>query len=217
MPALLSGLAAGFALAIPLGAIAVLIVLLSARHGWRVGVPAGLGAATVDGVYATVAALAGALIAPWLAGIETPMRWISAVVLLGIAALLLGPLWRRNARGADAEDDAEAAVARDRSRLSGWAAFAMLFGLTATNPATVVYFAALVAGSGGGSGVLATPADHILWVLGVVVASALWQSLLAILGARLSRWVTSPRGRVWTAVIGATLIVGLAVKTALGW
>ena len=60
---LISGLVTGYAIAVPVGAVAALIVALSARDGWRVGAAAGLGVATVDGVYALVAVLAGKAVA----------------------------------------------------------------------------------------------------------------------------------------------------------
>lgn len=92
--ALLAGAVAGLGVAMPVGAITTLIALLSARHGWRVGAAAGLGAATVDGLFATVALLFGALLTPLLTAYRTPLRWAAAAVLVVIAALLLRPAWQ---------------------------------------------------------------------------------------------------------------------------
>ena len=61
--ALVSGLLAGYGIAVPVGAIAVLVIGLSARSGLAVGAGAGLGAATADGLYATVAVVGGAAVA----------------------------------------------------------------------------------------------------------------------------------------------------------
>jgi len=51
--ALVSGALAGYGVAIPVGAIGVLILGLSARRSLPVGAGAGLGVATADGLYAT--------------------------------------------------------------------------------------------------------------------------------------------------------------------
>ena len=84
--AFLAGVAAGYGIAVPVGAIGVLIAGLSARTSLRVGAAAGLGAATADGVYALVAVLGGAALAGVIAPIATPLRWIAAGVLLVVAA-----------------------------------------------------------------------------------------------------------------------------------
>lgn len=210
MLALLNGVTVGLALAIPLGLIAILLVTISARHGWRVGVAGGLGAATVDGIYATLAVVAGTVIAPWIEAAGGWLRWTSVALLVGVAVVLARPLWSR--RAATSGDDA--AIEEPR-RLTRGRAFVLLVGLTAANPATVVYFAALIAG--GGTGPLDSAWDSALWVLGVFLASATWASLIAIAGARLGRWVRSPRGRRWTAAIGALLVLFLAAKVAFGF
>jgi threonine/homoserine/homoserine lactone efflux protein len=57
--AFLAGVAAGLGIAIPVGAIAILIVETGLRRGFRLGAAAGAGAATVDGIYVLVAAAEG--------------------------------------------------------------------------------------------------------------------------------------------------------------
>ncbi|MFJ6951187.1 lysine transporter LysE, partial [Micromonospora aurantiaca] len=65
--AFLAGLVAGYGVAIPVGAIAILILGLSARTSFRVGAAAALGVASADGLYAALAALGGAAVASGLA------------------------------------------------------------------------------------------------------------------------------------------------------
>ena len=66
---IIAGALAGLGVAIPVGAIAVLIIETTVRHGFRVGWAGGAGAATVDGSYALLAAFFGtaiaAVLAPW--------------------------------------------------------------------------------------------------------------------------------------------------------
>ena len=93
--ALISGLLAGYGVAVPVGAIAVLILGLSARTSLVVGAGAGLGAATADGIYAAIAAAGGAAVAGLVRPVAGPLRWLAAVVLVGLAARTAVTAWRR--------------------------------------------------------------------------------------------------------------------------
>ncbi|MGI5347815.1 LysE family transporter [Streptomyces sp. CA-250714] len=84
--AVVAGLVAGYAVAIPVGALAVLLVSLTARTSLRVGAAGALGVATADGAYATVAVLGGAAVAHAVAPIATPLRWTASAVLVLMAA-----------------------------------------------------------------------------------------------------------------------------------
>src|SRR2546423_14355370 len=92
--ALISGLLAGYGVAVPVGAIGVLILSLSARTRLLVGAGAGLGVATADGLYAAIAALGGAAIAGLIRPVDTPPRWAAAIVLFGMAAPTAVVAWR---------------------------------------------------------------------------------------------------------------------------
>lgn len=199
---MLTGVLAGYGIAIPLGAVAALIVATSAQRGWLTGGAAGLGAATADGLYAMVIVAAGAVLAPWIAALAVPLRWASVgvLVLLGVRMICRG---FRAGRGFSA--------------VGGWSspagAYLGVLGITLVNPATVVYFAALTVGSAGS--VLHGAASRVVFVAGVFLASASWQLLLAAGGAALGRFVSGPRGRRWTGVAGGVMVIALAVRTAL--
>jgi threonine/homoserine/homoserine lactone efflux protein len=207
--ALLAGALAGLGVAMPVGAITTLIALLSARHGWRVGAAAGLGAATVDGAYATVAVFFGALVAPLLVAWRTPLRWVAAAVLVVIAVTLLRPAWRPVPVAADAGPAGPGAATTPRR------AYATFLALTAVNPTTVVYFAALTTG-GSAAGAVTSAAHSAAFVVGAFAASAAWQLVVAGAGHGAGRALTGPRGRRWTAIAGGAIVVVLAVRTALG-
>ena len=51
---LLAGAVAGYGIAIPVGAIAILILETGLQRGFRLAAAAGTGAAVADGIYATV-------------------------------------------------------------------------------------------------------------------------------------------------------------------
>lgn len=199
LDALISGLVTGYAIAVPVGAVAALIIALSARTSWRVGAAAGLGVATVDGVYAAVAVIAGSAVAAVLEPVEGVLRAVSVVALLVIAGLTLvhalrparttteggGPTW---------------------TPVRAWLTF---IGITAVNPATVVYFAAIVLG---GSVDIDGPAEGTVFVVAAFLASASWQVFVASIGTGLGRWVAGPVGRRVTGVVAAVVIAALAVK-----
>ncbi|MFG1745959.1 LysE/ArgO family amino acid transporter [Micromonospora chalcea] len=213
--AFLAGLVAGYGVAIPVGAIAILILGLSARTSFRVGSAAALGVATADGMYAVVAALGGAAVASGLAPFAGPLRMIAAGVLLALACLTA---WRAMRPPAPAQEPDSPAPAQEPSPRGGLdtpaRAFAAVLALTLLNPATVVYFVALVLGRGDvlGSG----GAGAIAFTAGVFLASASWQLLIAGGGSLIGRALTGPRGRRVTALLSSVIIAALAVATVLG-
>jgi arginine exporter protein ArgO len=201
--ALVSGMLAGYGVAIPVGAIGVLIISLAARTSLRVGVGAALGVATADGVYATVAVAGGAALASLIRPVATPLRIVASVVLLGIALRVAVTALRHF-------HDPTRAVATPALR-TGPRAFTGLLGLTLLNPATVIYFAALVLGQK--SSGTASAAASVVFVVAAFCASASWQLLLAASGSALGRTLAGERGRLITSIVSSLLIVVLAVRT----
>ena len=195
--AFVAGAIAGYGVAVPVGAVAVLIAGLTARTSLRVGVAAGLGAATADGVYALVAVLGGAALAAAITPIATPLRWAAAAVLVLLA---VHTAWSaRRARESATESAAGGAGLTTPGR-----AYLGVLALTLLNPATVVYFAALVLGRGGTGG-------GAWFVAGAFLASASWQLLIAGGGALVGRLLTGERGRLVTALVSSVVIAVLAV------
>ncbi|MCI4061631.1 LysE family transporter [Micromonospora sp. R77] len=205
--AFLAGLVAGYGVAIPVGAIAILILGLSARTSFRVGAAAALAVATADGLYAAVAALGGAGLAGVIAPVAGPLRVIAAFVLLGLAVHGLRSAWRARRPAAVAPTPARTGLTTPVR------AFAGVLGLTLLNPTTVVYFAALVLGRRDTAEPDATTAG--LFVAGAFLASASWQLLIAGGGSLVGRALAGPRGRLVTGLVSSALIAGLAVVTLL--
>lgn len=197
-----SGLVTGWAIAVPVGAVAALLVTLTARTSWRVGASAAMGVATVDGVYAAVAVVSGAALAQLLAPVATGLRIASGVVLLVLAALTAIHAWSRRSTPPQA------------GRVVGpLSAYLVFVGVTAVNPATVVYFAAVVLGN---RDLVDGALEGGVFVLSAFVASASWQLFLVSAGSGLGRAVTGPRGRLGTGLLAAGVIAGLALHTMLG-
>ncbi|HSL97547.1 MAG TPA: LysE family transporter [Candidatus Deferrimicrobiaceae bacterium] len=196
---LLAGMAAGYAVAIPVGAIAVLIVETGLRDGFRQGAVAAAGAATADGLYATLAALGGAAVAGAVAPWVVPLRAAAVVVLLAIAA-----------RGFLAARASAAPLAGERAAGGLRSTYLRLLGLTILNPMTVVYFAALVLAlpvlEGG-------PLARPTFAVAAFAASLSWQLLLAAGGAVAHRRLPA-RFRVWLSLVGNGVIVAFALLIA---
>ncbi|WP_055585493.1 LysE family transporter [Streptacidiphilus griseoplanus] len=205
--ALVAGLLAGYGIAVPVGAVAAYLVALTARTSLRIGAAAALGVATADGLYALVAAFGGAALTPLLRPVVVPLRWGSALVLLALAVRgAVAAVGRYRGRGpAAALDGTPGGPAR---------AYLGLLGMTAMNPATVVYFAALVLGTRT-SGAPPDRLEQTVFIVAAFAASASWQLLLAGGGALLGRVLTGSRGRLVTAVVSSAVIAVLGLRLLL--
>jgi arginine exporter protein ArgO len=199
---------------------------------------AGAGAATADGLYAALAMIGGTAIAALLEPWSRPLRIAAVFVLLaiGLRGLLTVARESRAARRRRAEGDPSSAgparVAGDPSAGPAGAArleagvgppptlrpergqllatYARLLGLTILNPATVVYFAALI---------LALPdlgsaaPTRVAFVAGAFAASLSWQTILAGVGA-VAHHRLPPAFQVGISALGNLMIIGFAIGLA---
>jgi threonine/homoserine/homoserine lactone efflux protein len=197
----LRGLAIGFAIAFALGPIGLLVIRRTVDRGWAYGFLSGVGVATADAMYGAVAAFGLTAITELLVGIDRPLGIIGGSVLVILAVRSLLAVVRL-------DGDATPVARQDRGRLdSPVAAWASMVALTATNPATILSFAALFAsigaGTGGGGGALAV-------VVGVFTGSVAWWALLTGIIAGLRARMT-PRVVRWLNIVSAALIGGFGV------
>ncbi|HEX2296208.1 MAG TPA: LysE family transporter [Actinomycetota bacterium] len=198
MSAFVEGALAGYGIAIPIGAIAVLVIDLAMRRGFALAAAAAAGAATADLTYAAIAVLVGSALAEAVASFQDTLRVVSALVLLGIAVYLFRGALAKRSPG----DERAVPVA------GFGATYARFLGLTILNPATVTYFVALIVGLDRGE---ASAADKVLFVTGAFLASLSWQLWLAALGAFLHKRV--PESVRWVfGAIGALVVAGFAVR-----
>jgi threonine/homoserine/homoserine lactone efflux protein len=192
--ALLIGVAAGYAIAIPVGPIAILILRVGVRQGLRAAAAAGAGTATADLIYATAAMLFGAAASGFLQPILPATRLVAAAVLAVIAI-----------RGMF-----QAARVEDREIRGPM--YLIFLTLTMLNPPTVIYFVSLAVALPEVSHDLASRAS---FVAGAFLASLSWQEVLAIAGATLHGRMTPAVQRV-TALVSGVIILALAVRIAVG-
>lgn len=192
------GVLAGYGIAIPVGAIAVLIIETSIRRGLLSGMQAGAGAASADLIYATVAAVSGTLLQSWLSPLATLFR-----ILGGGALLIMGAwgLWRIYRSQSTQSDSETYSSLRGRLYLS-------FLGLTLLNPLTIVYFSALILGD---IEVDRTALNRMLFVIGAGLASLSWQWLLAGFGALAGRGLSSNSRRT-LSVVGNMVVLFLGLR-----
>jgi threonine/homoserine/homoserine lactone efflux protein len=174
---LLRGFALGFAIAASPGPIFFLCLRRTLLRGRLYGFVSGLGVATADGIYAAIAAFGFSVVINAAASGRRPFALTGGAVLIGLGLRIL---FESRERPAEAAATSRAGFA--------WAYLSTL-GLTITNPATIISFAALAAtlSLGGGGG----PARPAVLVGGVLLGSAAWWCALAI-GASLLRARLTP-------------------------
>lgn len=195
---LLRGLLAGFSIAAPVGPIGILCIRRTLASGRAAGFVSGLGAATADAVYGSIAGFGLTAISNFLTGQQFLLRLAGGVFLchLGVKTLFSRPA-------------SEPAT----SKKSGLAAdYTSAFVLTLTNPATLLSFAAVFAGLGLGDSHGEFP-EATLLVAGVFLGSALWWLLLSggvglvreKFDAQKMRWVNRLSGLILLSFGGLAL------------
>ena len=200
--ALLAGMFAGFAVAVPVGVIAVLIIETGMMGGLRRGLAAGAGAATVDLLFCSLALLVGGLLNQFLSVALVPLQVLAGGVLISIGVRGLLSL-RTSSTSADAATD-------PRVRGSARQLYLRFIALTAINPATILYFLALAIGL---PGIGNEPVNAVAFTLGAAGASLSWQLLLGAIGAAAGR-ILPERAVTATRIVGQVLIIGFGISIA---
>ena len=202
--ALLAGAFAGFAIAMPVGVIAVLIIETGMVGGLRRGAAAGAGAATVDLLYCALALGVGGILKGLLAVALAPLQLLSGAFLISIGVRGLVAL--RTATKLDSSRADARAIGSVRQL------YLRFIGLTAMNPATILYFLALAVGL---PGLGDDPRNAIAFTVGAASASLSWQLLLGAAGAAAGRLLPE-RFVVGTRIAGQFLIIAFGLRIALG-
>lgn len=168
----LRGLVIGFSIAAPVGPIGVLCIRRTLARGRWMGFVSGLGAASADAVYGSLAALGLTAISSALINQQDWLR------LIGGAFLLYLGIKTGLARPAPASAITQVSQPATRPRWGLLEAYGSTFFLTLTNPVTILSFAAIFAGLGITT-VRQSSTAGMLLVSGVFVGSALWWLLLS--------------------------------------
>jgi len=189
----LRGLAIGFSIAAPVGPIGLLCIQRTLDKGRSSGLVSGLGAATADAIYGSVAGFGLAFASTFLIDQQAWLRLIGGAFLIGLGVRI----WLRRAVDATA-------ASKDARGLAG--DYASTLALTLTNPVTIISFAAVFAGLGLGSrGGDYTSAASL--VSGVFAGSAAWWVILSS-GVSALRGMFSPgRMRLLNRVAGTVIVI----------
>jgi putative LysE/RhtB family amino acid efflux pump len=196
-----TGFGLGFLVALQLGPMSLFLIRSTLRDGWRVGLAAGAGIAAVDGLYAACGA-AGAAPLLQLGSLRTALGLCGAALLV-----LIGVRTLRDA--CTVRLGLEPGISSSTPRR----AFLTALAGTASNPATVVSWAAIFAAASV-AGAAAGTSGATLLVAGVAIGSLTWVSALATLAAAARRRIGPRALRAADAVAGVAL---LGYGAALGY
>jgi threonine/homoserine/homoserine lactone efflux protein len=196
---LLRGIVIGFSIAAPVGPIGVLCIRRTLTEGMLFGLVSGLGAATADAFYGCVAGFGLTVVSSLLIDHKEWIRLLGGAFLcyLGIRTFRTRPPVEGISSGAG----------------TLLITYASTFFLTLTNPMTILFFAAVLAGLGAGSAGSGVASGATL-VLGVFTGSALWWFTLSG-GVALLRKGISPSRLGWVNRISGVIITGFGFR-ALG-
>ena len=200
--AFLAGLGLGFLVGAQVGPIWLLCARSSLRHGARVGLGIGAGAAVVDLLYAALG-VAGAASLLAATGLRVAFGLLGAAVLILLGARTL---WSALRVRSGFESDAEVA--------SPWTAFRTSLAATASNPMTIASWAAIFAAASAASLASTAPAAALM-VLGVGIGSMAWFAVLSV-GMSLLRRRIPARGLQAADAVAGVGLIGFGAALAYG-
>ena len=192
----LVGFGLGFLVALQLGPMSLFLVRSTLRAGLVTGLGVGAGIAVVDALYAAAGA-AGAAPLLLVDPVRIALGLLGAGVLLWLGARTLHAAWHVRA-GLDGD-----------AASSPYQAFRTSLAATASNPSTIVSWAAIFAAASATADTSAVPL-----VAGVGLGSLTWVCVLACLTAVVRRAVGVRAIRIADGVAGLGLV---AFGGILGW
>jgi threonine/homoserine/homoserine lactone efflux protein len=192
------GFVIGLTVAMAIGPMSVLTMRRTIAHGQLYGLVSGLGIATADATYGAVAAFGLTAVTAALVGARTALGLVGGVFLVWLAIRTL------RVRPA-ATTTTTATATEDRPGLPG--GYLSTYGLTMTNPTTILSFAAIFAGFGlAGGGLL----DAVVLTVGVFLGSSLWWVILTSAVGLFRTWLT-PVVLVWINRVSGAVLLGFGV------
>jgi threonine/homoserine/homoserine lactone efflux protein len=196
------GLVVGFTIAAAVGPISLLVIRRTLAHGRVYGLGSGMGVALADASYGGIAAFGLTAVTALLVGARVPLAFIGGGFLIWLAIRMIV-----------APAPSHEAEVRERPGLAG--AFLSIYGLTMTNPLTIISFLGIFTGLGlaGGSGL-----EAALLTLGVFLGSASWWVLLTTIIGKVRHRLT-PAVMLWINRVCGVILLGFglaAIGVAIG-
>jgi threonine/homoserine/homoserine lactone efflux protein len=188
---LLQGIIIGFSIAAPVGPIGILCIRQTLSKGRVYGIISGLGAATADAVYGAIAAFGITIISNVLIAQRFWLAVLGGAFLfyLGIRVFLAKP-------NTKSQSDAPKNLLGD---------YATTFGLTITNPMTIISFAAVYVGVGFGT-ISSNLGFAALFVVGIFLGSTCWWLILSSAVGMLRTRITVEGLRFVNRISGLVII-----------
>lgn len=199
-PNFYTGMLIGFSIAAPVGPIGVLCIKRTLTSGRLSGFISGLGAASADALYGSIAAFGLTFISNFLIHQQFWLRLIGGAFLcyLGVRTIISVPVSSIN----------------HSKPLSLLNAYGSTFFLTITNPLTILFFAAAFTGLGLVKA-QNTYSSAISIVAGVFLGSSCWWLVLSA-GVNLLRARIQPAGLLWVNRISGLIILAFGIAAILG-
>jgi threonine/homoserine/homoserine lactone efflux protein len=194
----LRGVAAGLAIAVPVGPVNVLCIKRTVEKGLKSGLISGLGAAAADTVYGSIAGFSISFIIHFITREEFWIRLIGGILLMVIGVLY----YFKKPQPLDSHQQGA----------SGRSDFVSTFLLTLTNPTTVLSFLAVLAALGMGHQKASWMT--LISVAGIFCGSMLWWIVLASVVNRL-RDKFDDRSMLWMNRVAGVAIGGFGLVTFL--
>lgn len=201
---LIKGIGIGILFSAPVGPVNIMCIQLAFRRGFLAGLAAGIGAVMADGVFAAMAAYGFTAFSDLVVGWSRPFQLAGGIVLIlfGIRIVQTHPHLDGGARSTG------------NMLSTGLAAF----GMTITNPATVLGFIAVF----GSLGEFApAPGDYVgatCLVAGVLAGGCAWWFLVASLVSLVRTRMTDRALEAVNHTAGAILMLfGAAILARLAW
>lgn len=202
---LLQGLLIGFLASVPLGPIGVICIQRTLNGTQKSGFISGLGAATADTVFATLAVFSLSFMTEFM---DAHKHWFTAIG--GILVILLGfsIFYKRVKRPSQ----------RRQSGSSFLSDYLSILFLTLTNPAYILVFITLFAALG-----ISSEGNHtavnLLLIAGVLVGAACWWLILTYVVNKLRKrfrlrhlwWINKITGAV-IVLFGVLLVLSIVVN-----
>jgi len=199
-------MAIGLFIAMPVGPIGMLCIQRSLTRGFRSGFATGIGAACADGIYGLLGALG-------FAGMVAALPTLSVALKIGGGLFLVWLAW-----GIARESPAAPGVSQGASRTSVARDFLTTFGLTLSNPMTILSFIGIFAALGP----LSASPDGSQWpavslmVSGVLVGSAAWWLLLSTATSTLRKAIPISWMRGFSRISALVVAVFGCIQTVSG-
>lgn len=194
---LISGLIIGFSIAAPVGPIGLLCIQRTIASGQRSGLVSGLGAASADAVYGSIAGVGVGVIIGFLVAQKDWIQLIGGVVLLLIGVKIF---LSRNQNTSPNDQPIVERSLRD---------YFSTFFLTLTNPVTILSFMAIFTSLGLASSTHKFLSAGLL-ISGVFAGSMLWWIILTSVIAKIS---TRPNRTFmsWVGRFSGIIIMGFGL------